>query len=323
MSPAPDVVFTSYDGTTKLSHEIISWDGTTLLAWVKCTHDVDADQDFYMYTGCSTCAEQSNRTGTWPATFKAMWHMGGTGVLVSDSTANAHTGTKKAVGEPADGTGKVGQGQVFDGSDDYIGYGDSDDFSFGNATADSPFTVHAWIRIDDFTNLQYILAKWSTDASLWEWALFASSAKLYFTINDDSTTVRRGRYYNSALSTETWYHVVVTYSGNGDSTGINIYIDGVDRDDSDYNNGEYVAMHNTAQPVEIGRLMSTTDRYLDGIVDEAAIIAEEWASTTVTTAFNSQNKPLVGESGGFWKIGAAEGTLRSHPACIFQDPGII
>ncbi|MCK4447774.1 MAG: hypothetical protein KAW56_11935 [Candidatus Marinimicrobia bacterium] len=42
-----------------------------------------------------------------------------------DSTSNGNDGTKKGVDEPVEATGKVGQGQDFDGSDDYINCGDN------------------------------------------------------------------------------------------------------------------------------------------------------------------------------------------------------
>jgi hypothetical protein len=35
----------------------------------------------------------------------------------------------------------------FDGVDDYVDLGDSDDFSFGNGTTDSPFSISAWIKL--------------------------------------------------------------------------------------------------------------------------------------------------------------------------------
>jgi len=43
---------------------------------------------------------------------------------IYDSTDNNNDGTKKAANEPIEGTGKVGQGQDFDGTDDYIDVAD-------------------------------------------------------------------------------------------------------------------------------------------------------------------------------------------------------
>ena len=37
----------------------------------------------------------------------------------------------------------------FDGIDDYVDCGDSDTFSFGNGITDSPFSISAWIKMDD------------------------------------------------------------------------------------------------------------------------------------------------------------------------------
>jgi hypothetical protein len=42
----------------------------------------------------------------------------------------------------------------FDGANDYIDLGDSDDFSFGNGATDSPFSISAWINMDDATRFR-------------------------------------------------------------------------------------------------------------------------------------------------------------------------
>jgi len=62
---------------------------------------------------------------------------------ILDSTSNANYGTKKGLGEPVEAAGKVGQGQSFDGTDDYIDCGDNDTLDFG--TGD--FVVEACIKL--------------------------------------------------------------------------------------------------------------------------------------------------------------------------------
>jgi len=63
-------------------------------------------------------------TNVWDDYFKMVQHMvDATTSTIKDSTSNNNDGTKKGAGEPASATGKVGLGQNFDGSNDYINLG--------------------------------------------------------------------------------------------------------------------------------------------------------------------------------------------------------
>ena len=63
-----DILFTAADGTTKLAHEIESYDSTTgsLVAWVKLpTLTNGTNTVIYMYYGNAAAANQQNTTGVW------------------------------------------------------------------------------------------------------------------------------------------------------------------------------------------------------------------------------------------------------------------
>jgi len=94
--------------------------------------DYDADTDFYYYydndaSDNTTYIGAVNTTAggnVWDSNFKAVYHMAdATTSTIYDSTSNNNDGTKKGANEPAEATGKVGQGQDFDGTDDYIDTG--------------------------------------------------------------------------------------------------------------------------------------------------------------------------------------------------------
>jgi hypothetical protein len=77
-SNGDDLLFTSSNGTTKLSHEIESFSNGTgeLVAWVKVPSLSSAtDTDIYMYYGNSTCGNQENTTGVWDSNFKMVQHL--------------------------------------------------------------------------------------------------------------------------------------------------------------------------------------------------------------------------------------------------------
>jgi hypothetical protein len=73
-----DILFTSTDGTTKLSHEIESFNSGMgeLVAWVKVPSlSSSTDTDIYMYYGNSTCGNQENATDVWDSNFKMVQHL--------------------------------------------------------------------------------------------------------------------------------------------------------------------------------------------------------------------------------------------------------
>ena len=138
----------------------------------------------------------------------------------------------------------------FDGSDDYIDFGDSDNLSFGNGTTDSPFSISAWIKPVD--NARFRIAfKWSTTLREYYFQI-AGGGALQVSINS-SLNVYIGRNGQTTISENVWSHVVMTYDGSGNKNNINIYLNGVLDNDSAISSGTYTAMSNTSQPFEIGR----------------------------------------------------------------------
>lgn len=128
------IAFTSSDGETQLYADCELFDDSEQKAiyhvsktgW---TISSSADQDIYLYydnTAGHNTTYISKSGGTaaqsvWDSSFEAVYHMAdATTSTIVDSTSNNNDGTKKAANEPIEATGKVGQGQDFDGTDDYI-----------------------------------------------------------------------------------------------------------------------------------------------------------------------------------------------------------
>jgi hypothetical protein len=147
-----DVLFTSSNGLTKLSHEIEDFDETTglLKAWVKVpTLSVSVDTILYMYYGNGTIGSQQNASGVW-TDYEAVYHLHDDFL---DSTGNGHTGTNSGSDDIA---GRIADGQDFIGTDssDHIDIGT---FSAGTGQA---LTLQAWAIWDSWpTNDGRMLAK--------------------------------------------------------------------------------------------------------------------------------------------------------------------
>ena len=158
----------------------------------------------------------------------------------------------------------------FDGTDDYISIADSDSLSFGDGSTDSALTFSAWVKANDVT-LFYIISKGIYNTS-GEYRLFINSSnKLIARFMDESVnSTYIGREYSTGVESyeNKWTHIVTTYDGSSNNSGVKIYINGLRVDNADNNAGSYVAMENLGANVEIGRNNTT---YGDGMINDVVL----------------------------------------------------
>jgi len=202
----------------------------------------------------------------------------------------------------------------FDGVDNYVTFGDKNDFSFGNGTSDTPFSVSAWIKMVDATKFR-ILGKSASGAGNIEWLFFVGGTdKLTFTLYDNAGSNQIRRESAAITSDEgSWINVVGTYNGSGSNTDINIYINGVDANDSAGGAGTYVAMHNGTAALEMGRFVSDSGNadYSDGNIDEVSLWNKELSAGEVTAIYNSGTPTDLSAASnlvGYWRNGDTAGT---------------
>lgn len=174
---------------------------------------------------------------------------------------------------------------AFDGTNDYIDLGDSDDLSFGNGSTDSPFSISAWVNMTDATNF-ITIAKDATGGR--EYVIRTlSDDKLYFYLLDSSSNGYIGRISPAVTSNQgNWIHTVYTYNGNSSSSGIKIYLNGSSVDNVDYQGGSYTAMENTNTALNIGRQERGLN-YTSGLIDEVAIFNVELTAQEVQNIYNA------------------------------------
>ena len=145
-----DILFTSADETTKIPHEIESFNGSTgaLVAWVKV--DLNANPTntvIYMYYGYSSASNQQNAGNVW-SDYKGVWHLNeavsdeSTAGTHYDSTSNNNDGTQH---NNNDATGKIARGQDFDGDNDYISVP-----SNSSLQPTTVVTLSGWIKLGSF-----------------------------------------------------------------------------------------------------------------------------------------------------------------------------
>lgn len=176
----------------------------------------------------------------------------------------------------------------FDGISDKIVVSDSvGNFNFGDATTDRPFSVGAWINMDDENSFR-IASKWDDNAPNLEW-FFGSGGNLRVVLQlfDNDLTERLGRATDVLTpNINSWLHVVATYDGSGNNAGIDIYINGTIADTTDVSLGSYTAMHNTSIDLTIGHINNGATT-ADGTIDEVFIIPSELTQSEVIEIFNN------------------------------------
>jgi len=193
----------------------------------------------------------------------------------------------------------------FDGVDDYVDLGDSNDFSFGDGSTDSAFSVSAWVYPTTLGNF-IIAAKSASGINEWNFYSYADN-QFGIVLYDDSAGSYIGRKSATTQPINNWYHIVATYSGNGGSDGINIYVNGSIINLSNVQSGSYTAMENTTAPLKLGTFASLA-WWATGNIDEVAIFDSELTSGNVTTIYNSGvPNDISGFSPvGWWRMGEGD-----------------
>ena len=122
-----------------------------------------------------------------------------------------------------------GSFEFISSSNRFFNVTDSDSLSFGNGTADKPFTLMTWVYIKT-TKFRIFSKGGFLDRGEYLFSL-DGSGRLYLALMDASASHNYiGRRYGVALSTNTWYHVVATYNGSQTPSSVKLYLNGVQVD---------------------------------------------------------------------------------------------
>ena len=271
-----DILFTSVDGTTKLSHEIDTFVSASghLLAWVKVpTLFAATDTPLFMYYGNAAAANQQDAAGTWNNSYAGVWHLGqtSTGAVGEfiDSTANNNAG--RGTGGPSSVAGMFGNGQDFNGTSNFI--------SIPNAASlqlTSVMTLEGWINSRSFgssDDVDIIVRKGDVNPNNYQLALYNAQPTLQLDQGEGA-----GLVAGTADTANTWHHVVGTWDG----TTRSIYLDGV-----------LLGTDNFAAPIGtdlrdlyIGGRIGNTDT-VDGIVDEVRVESVVRSAGWIATEYNN------------------------------------
>ena len=307
-SDGDDILFTSSNGTTKLSHEIESFNGSTgqLIAWVKITSlSSSSDTIIYMYYGNSGASSQQDATNVWDSNFAAVWHLkedpSDTSPEFKDSTNNSYDATNAGGLISSDQiSGKIGGALEFDHvSDDYVTVPQSLNITTNAVTAE------AWVYSANWsTGADSVAINTGGSVNLERFFLGVTSGGI---LNGRITTSSQTRFDQGAVAINQWVYIVLRYDGST----MRGYIDGA----------QAVSVSksgNIAATSTIGRIGARFDsRIFYGRIDEIRVSNTARSPEWIATSYNNQNDPST-----FFRVGFTEATSAAGLSSISQYYGV-
>lgn len=210
----------------------------------------------------------------------------------------------------------------FDGNNDEVNCGDSNDFSFGNGTTDSAFSISAWINASNLAIDRAIVAKNFSSQQEYTFKVLTNGA-LQFTLYDtlgpsaDHLTIQSSSA--GTITTGSWFHVVASYAGNGSTAGMAMFVNGSTLSTSESSNN-YTAMDNGSASFLIGK-DEVIRKIWSGNIDEVSIWDTKFVLSDVQSLYNSGTPTdLTGMSNlvGWWRMGDPNGTA-AFPTIVDQS----
>ncbi len=282
-----DILFTSSDGTSKLSHQIEKFDGGTgeLAAWVKMPGlSSAADSVIYMYYGYASAPDQQDVSNVWDVNYKGVWHLHDDFL---DATGNAN-GTNQG---STDTTGKIADGQSFDGV--------NDDISLGTGCLVlSSWTVEFWVKPNSPGNYERIFIQGASGCASRQIMLYWHTD--HIEIRTSTGSAGNPQAASLSITNGVWTHLTWTstattgtlyrngQSGLGTITGGNVGVDGAN----------FIGARNGGN-------------YWTGDLDEVRVSNLVRSANWVQTSYNNQNSP-----GSFITLGSEQVIDTSTPAAV-------
>ena len=286
----------------QLDYEIEFFDNATgeLVAWVKKPSVSDGDV-INIYFDNPGALDEQDPGAVW-SDYNAVYHLNQTSFGASstiDSTSNNLDGTPQSM----DGTNQVA-GQIdgsldFNGTDEFILVTDNSLLEPGTGA----FTVSAWVR-PDANSRNDIMGKQRNvgpnDGWFFNMSNDATDRILSIQMRDSGTIRVKGTL---ALTLGTLHHVVFTYDGSDNASGVRLFIDGVE---DTLNIADDTLVGGITNDVEFnianaGSASPSTVLAWNGIVDEVNISDIEKTPDFITTSFNNQD-----DQGTFYSTGTVE-----------------
>jgi hypothetical protein len=202
----------------------------------------------------------------------------------------------------SDRDARQGQSLDYNGTTDYVEIPDDASLDFGDGVSDQPFSISAWINMDDATLFAILSKGDATNNAEYDFKTTGVD-QLQLNLLDLTTGNTIGARLDAITAYEgSFIFVVATYDGNGSESGINLYAyseDGtlIQSTVAQFASGVYVAMEGGINSLKIGRRYATSD-YANGQIFDVRIHNTELTSQQIEDVFRGK---LSGSEVGHWK----------------------
>jgi hypothetical protein len=195
----------------------------------------------------------------------------------------------------------------FDGSASVITVADDDKFSFTDGVDDLPFTVSAWVKMEDASSFG-IVTKY-VNSGQYEWAFWVDgSDKLVFRLTENTDIGDYSQIKSDATVTAyegQWIHVAASYAGAGPTaasgndfsaaaSGMALYING-SAIAATGSNVDYPGMTAGSDPIIIGKILGS---FSEGHIRDCKIFNRELTAAEVAELARGNDLGFADEWGG-------------------------
>lgn len=209
------------------------------------------------------------------------------GTIVYDSSGNARNGN--TIHNPLWQPGKLNsclklyRAVPTDPRTDYVDCGNIAGFERSDS-----FSTHLWFNTTDGPGTVVLIGKQNSVAPYRGWIVFmANGGKVYFQLCNTYWQNCLQIYTPLAYNDGVWHHVVCTYNGNSDFTGMKIYMDGALISTLVSFNTLTATIINS-ETCQIGARGGNANYYL-GYIDDVAIFTKVLPADDVAILYNAGN----------------------------------
>lgn len=166
---------------------------------------------------------------------------------------------------------------LFDGVDEYVNFGDVNNFDIANA-----FSVSLWVKPDNIAASRILFSKAGAAPAVKGYMLRhnATTGALFLQMR---SSTNRSFTFDKSLVASSWQHVVFTYAGGSNINGAHVYLDAVKSNTPA--SGSLSGTMLEGQDFILGSRSGSF--YFSGNIDEVTVWNKELSQAEVTELYNS------------------------------------
>ena len=168
-----------------------------------------------------------------------------------------------------------------DGIDAFVDMGNTLDFTNTDA-----FSISCWFKRTRTGVSEFLVSKQDSTSNSRGYTLLIPFDDNKVTVVIRNNTASSGRLIvdcTTAITDTNWHHIVMTYDGSSNVSGINLYLDG--NNDTGVTSGTLSATISNTANFQIGAKNASNE--FSGNIDEVALFNSELSASDVTSIYNS------------------------------------